>query len=142
MRYLGLDVGERSIGVAVGEKLASEKETIRAGKDKRFYDSPELSYDQIAKIVDEEQADAIVVGLPINEDGQLSPEAVHIKKFTTELGLKLDKTINFVNETLSSFMAQDILESQGLSIQEAKVREHQLAAQLILQQYLEENVSP
>ena len=79
MRYLGLDVGSRSIGIAVGEIIASET--------------------------------------------------------------KLDKTVHFVNETLSSFMATDILESQGLSIQEAKLREHQLAAQLILQQYLEENAS-
>lgn len=141
MRYLGLDVGERSIGVAVGEKLAREIETIHAGKEKSFYDNPELSFERINKLINSEQVDAIVIGLPINEDGQLSAEASKIKKFADQLGLSLDKTVNFVNETLSSFMAQDILESQGLSIQEAKVREHQLAAQLILQQYLEENDS-
>ena len=141
MRYLGLDIGSRSIGVAVGELLASEVTTLRSGKDKSFYENPELSIDSISRLIVQEQADAIVVGLPVNEDGTLSPEAKKIQKFSDVLGHKLDKTIHYVNETLSSFMASDILESQGLSIEEAKLREHQLAAQLILQQFLEENVN-
>ena len=139
MRYLGLDIGARSIGVAVGELLASELTTLRSGKDKSFYENPELSIDSISRLIVQEQADAIVVGLPVNEDGTLSPEAKKIQKFGDVLGHKLDKTIHYVNETLSSFMASDILESQGLSIEEAKLREHQLAAQLILQQFIEEN---
>lgn len=140
MRYLGLDIGSRSIGVAVGELLASELTTLRSGKDKSFYEQPELSFESIVKLVTEEQADAIVIGLPVNEDGTLSPEAKKIQVYADKLSEKLDKTIHFVNETLSSFMASDILESQGLSIEEAKLREHQLAAQLILQQFIEENV--
>lgn len=140
MRYLGLDIGARSIGVAVGELLASELTTLRSGKDKSFYEQPELSFEPITKLIVQEQADAVVVGLPVNEDGTLSPEAKKIQDYADKLSKKLDKTIHFVNETLSSFMASDILESQGLSIEEAKLREHQLAAQLILQQFIEENV--
>ena len=140
MRYLALDVGERSIGVAVGEIIASELTTIKVGKEKSFYDQPFLAFEPIIKLIDQEQADAIVVGLPVNETGQLSDEAKKIQQFAEKLGAKLDKVIHSVNETLSSFMAEDILESEGLSIEEAKKREHQLAAQLILQQYLEENV--
>ncbi|MEK7170920.1 MAG: Holliday junction resolvase RuvX [Patescibacteria group bacterium] len=142
MRYLGLDVGEKNIGVAVGELMASELTTLQSGKDKSFYNQPSLAFEPVAKLINQEQVDAIVVGLPINEDGTLGAEAQKIQKFADELGVALDKTIHFVNETLSSFMAEDILESQGLSIQEARLREHQLAAQLILQQYIEENVSP
>ncbi|MDP3992607.1 MAG: Holliday junction resolvase RuvX [bacterium] len=140
MRYLGLDVGSRHIGVAVGELLASELTTLDAPKNQNYYDSPQLADDEIVKLIASEQVDAIVVGLPVNEQGELSAEAESIKKFADQLGVRLDKTIHFVNETLSSFMAEDILESQGLSIQEAKLREHQLSAQLILQQYIEENV--
>ncbi len=141
MRYLGLDIGERSIGVAVGELIASELTTVHAGKDRSFYLQPELAIEPIIKLISEEEADAIVVGLPVNEDGQLSQEAVKIQRFASALGSKLDKTIHFVNETLSSFMAEDILEGQGLSIREAKTREHQLSAALILQQFLEENAT-
>ena len=142
MRYLSLDVGERSIGVAVGELIASELTTIKVGKDKSFYEQPELAFAPIIKLIDQEQIDAIVVGLPVNEQGAKSAEAQKIEKFAVALGAELDKKIHFVNETLSSFMAQDILESEGLSIEEAKKKEHQLAAQLILQQYIEENVGP
>ena len=141
MRYLGLDIGERSIGVAVGELIASELTTVHAGKDRSFYLQPELAIEPIIKLISEEEADAIVVGLPVNEDGQNSQEAVKIQRFASALGSKLDKTIHFVNETLSSFMAEDILEGQGLSIREAKTREHQLSAALILQQFLEENAT-
>lgn len=140
MRYLGLDVGSRHIGVAVGELLASELTTLDAPKNQNFYDAPKLVDEEIVRLIASEQVDAIVVGLPVNEQGELSAEATSIKAFADQLGTRLDKTIHFVNETLSSFMAEDILESQGLSIQEAKLREHQLSAQLILQQYLEENV--
>lgn len=140
MRYLGLDIGARSIGVAVGELIAHELTTLRASKDKNFYDQPELAIEPVAQLIGQEQADAVVVGLPIDENGTPSTEAKKIQKFANILGVKLDKTIHFVNETLSSFMASDILESQGLSIEQAREREHQLSAQLILQQFIEENV--
>ena len=139
MRYLGLDVGERHIGLAVGELLASELTTLNAAKDQSFYQSPEEAFTSIEKLVQSEQADAVVIGLPVSEDGHLTDEAKAIKRFGDQLSHRLDKTIHYVNETLSSFMAADILESQGLSVAAARQREHQLAAQLILQQFLEEN---
>ena len=141
MRYLGLDVGERHLGVAVGEQLASERATLNAPKDQSFYRHPELAYQQLAALLVEEQIDAIVVGLPVSDDGRLTAEATAIKKFGDGLAKYLDQTVHYVNETLSSFMAADILESQGLSVAAARAREHQLAAQLILQQFLEENES-
>ncbi len=140
MRYLGLDVGQRSIGVAAGERLVSEIITLKVGKNRSYYQHPSLAIEAIAKLLTQEQADAIVVGLPINEDGTLSPEAEKIQTFAEVLGKKLDKEIHFVNETLSSFMATDMLESQGLSLEEARLREHQLAAKIILEQFIGENV--
>lgn len=142
MRYLGLDVGAHHIGIAVGELLASELTTINASKNQSFYQSPQSAYDELGKLIESEQADAIVIGLPINAQNELSNEAIAIKTFGDELGKKIDKTIHYVNETLSSFMAVEMLESQGLSIDQAKRQEHQLSAQLILQQYIEENANP
>ena len=142
MRYLALDVGARHIGVAVAELLASELTTLNAPKDQSFYESPQFADDEIVQLISSEQADAVVVGLPVNERGELSGEAAAIKKFGDRLGRQLDKTIHYVNETLTSAMASEILESQGLSVAEAKSRQHQLSAQLILQQYLEESSRP
>lgn len=140
MRYLGLDVGERHIGVAVGELLALELTSLHAAKDGSFYREPDVAYAAIKKLIDAEQTDAVVIGLPVGEQGESTKEAESIKQFGDGLGKKLDLTVHYVNETLSSFMAADMLESQGLSINESRQREHQLAAQLVLQQYIEENV--
>jgi putative Holliday junction resolvase len=84
-------------------------------------------------------AGAFVVGLPVTEDGSLSAEAKLIKDFGQELEHKLNQRVFFVNETLTSVMAEDILEGQGVSPSEAKNRVDQLSASLILQQYLEEH---
>lgn len=137
MRYLGLDVGQRSIGVAVGEALATELTTLRVKAPHSFHEEPKRAwaYAEIDRLRRQEAADAIVVGLPVDDNGDLSSEAKRIKEF----GDGLAGPVHYVNETLTTFMAEDILEGQGLSVAEAKQRVDQLAAQLILQQYLEEN---
>lgn len=142
MRYLGLDVGKKNIGVAVGEALASELTTLRCSSAS-FYEPTGL--DQASKelksLIEEENVDAVVVGLPVNEEGGETQESKLIRGFCTHMEDKLNITIHFVNETLTSFMAQDILEEQGLAPQEAEKRVDQMAATLILQQYLEDNAS-
>jgi putative Holliday junction resolvase len=140
MRYLGLDIGRKNIGLAIGEMLASEYSTIKALKNESFYETAaERAINEINDIIKKEEIDGLVVGLPVNEDGQATQESKEIEKFCQKLQTKTDMRVHFVNETLTSFMAEDMLEEQGASKQEAKEREHQLAAQLILQQYFEEN---
>lgn len=141
MRYLGIDAGEKTIGVAVGELLAHELTTLRSGKKKTFYDTPIVAYRGIEQLFKREACDAIVVGLPVKENGEITSEAKKIKKFADGLEQFINAKVHFVNETLTSFMALDLLEGQGVIGQAADVRVDQLAAQLILQQYLEENAS-
>jgi len=140
MRYLGLDVGKKNIGIAVGEVLASELTTLRCRADS-FYEGEGLkqALGELATIIEEEQIDAVIVGLPVKEDGSPTQESKLITDFSTHLSDKLNIAVHSVNETLTSFMAQDILESQGISLEESKKRVDQLAATLILQQYLEDN---
>ncbi len=139
MRYLGLDVGQKTIGIAVGELLARGLSTITGEKADNFYDDPAKAIGKIEKIFEDEEADAIVAGLPVDESGQPTSESKKIQAFCNLLESKLDVTVHFVDETLTSFMATDILESQGLSDTEVKAKVHQLSAELILQQFLEEN---
>lgn len=139
MRYLGLDVGSRRIGVAVGETLAAELTTIESPKDISFYDDPTPAIREIARLKDLEEADAIVVGLPVDEAGGSTEESEKISGFSKKLEAELGCAIHFVDETLTSFMAEELLASQEVSPQEAAKRIHQAAAQFILQQYLEEH---
>lgn len=139
MRYLGLDVGERNIGVAVGELLARELTTLRSGKKHSFYEAPEVAYQEIKQLFKREDCDAVVIGLPVRESGELSSEAGKIQAFASGLEKNLNAKIHYVNETLTSFMALDLLEGQGVVGREANARVDQLAAQLILQQFLEDD---
>ncbi|HUD20600.1 MAG TPA: Holliday junction resolvase RuvX [Candidatus Saccharimonadales bacterium] len=141
MKYLGLDIGKKNIGVASGEIIASELTTLRAGKDENFYQSPakDRAFEEIGKLLRQEEADALVVGLPVDENGQDTEESKHIHQLASQLEAELNVTVHLTNETLTSFMAEDILSEQGLSGDEAKKRIDQLAASLILQQFIEEN---
>lgn len=141
MRYLGLDIGSRFIGVAVGEALATELTTLTCKKNETFYadEAKKTAISEILTLIEVEEASAIVVGLPVNELNEPTEESKKISAFATELESAANCQIHFVNETLSSFMALEILESQGISSANAKDRVHQVSAQLILQQYFEEN---
>lgn len=141
MRYLGLDVGARHIGVAVGETLAAELTTIESPKNTSFYDATDLAISQLKKIKELEEIDAVVVGLPVDEDGRPTEESAKISRFSKVLEKEIGCAIHFVDETLTSFIAEELLDSQDLSPPEIAKRVHQAAAQLILQQYLEENAS-
>jgi len=141
MKYLGLDVGKKTIGVAVGEVLAAELTTLRAGKEETFYTEPakSRSFKDLRTILEEEKADAVVVGLPVTEDGRPTEESKLIDQYASELEAALEVSVLKVDETLTSFMAEDMLQSQGLDLSVVEKRRDQLAAQLILQQYLEEH---
>lgn len=134
-----MDVGRKNIGMAVGEVLAAELSTLRAPKNIDFYSTAgqKLAFAELAKIVAAEEAEAIVAGLPVNEDGQPTEESARIRDFCAEMEKAISVPIYFVDETLTSFMASDMLESQGADREETERRVHQLAAELILQQYLE-----
>ncbi len=142
MKYLGLDVGSKTIGIAVGEVLASELTTLRVNSKKEsFYQAlaKQRSFEQLSQLLEQEQADTFVVGLPLKEDGNHSEESAKIEKYSDELAQTTGRKVHFVDETLTTFMARDLLSEQGLSPKEIDERVDQLSAQLILQQYLEDN---
>lgn len=142
MRYIGLDVGARYIGVAVGEVLAEELTTIRTGKNEKSYqgEGRDKVVKQIEQLIDIEEADAVVIGLPVNEEGSPTEESKKISEFAKYLEQGINKEVHFTNETLTSFMAEEILKEAGLSDSEVSNRVHQASAQLILQQFLEEGI--
>lgn len=141
MKYLGLDIGQKRIGVAVGEILARELLTLRAGERESFYVEPARTraLEEIKTIVEEEAVSGIVAGLPVKEDGGPSEESAKISAFCDGLSTVVGFEVKTVDETLTSFMARDILGGQGLNGKELESRLDQASAALILQQYLEEN---
>lgn len=140
MRYLGLDVGRKTIGLAVGEMIASELTTLRAVNRESFYQEPARTraYEQIDKIASDEGVHDVIIGLPVDGEGNQTEESEQIEAFGRGLASATGRPVRYIDETLTSMMAKEMLESQEVDKKEADSRMDQLSAQLILQQYLEE----
>ena len=132
MRIMGLDVGDRTIGVAISDSLlmtAQGKSTIqRSG----FEAEARL----LRGLVEEYEVHEIVVGNPLHMDGRPSRQGDKIMKFGRRLGQELKLPIVFWDERLTSVAAEEHLEEMGLNWRERKKHVDKIAAMFILQSYL------
>jgi len=133
MRIVGLDVGERRIGVAVADERA------RVALPVAVIERRELpaDLDAIARLVQEQGAEAVVIGLPISLNGSLGPQAQAVEAFGRKLSARLPLPIEYWDERLSTVEAQRRLASAGHRGPKAKARRDALAAAIILQGYLD-----
>ena len=134
MRYLGLDLGSRTLGVAVSDKtglIASNLEIIRHNEE---YDR--LVFD-VQKLVDELEIDEIVLGYPKNMDGSEGEKALLSKDFKEKLSKAIDKPIHLQDERLTTKSATDILIQGDVSRKNRKKVIDSVAASIILQTFLD-----
>ncbi len=129
-RLLGLDVGTKTIGVAICDGdwlIASPKLTIaRKGGKTDFL--------VIEKIIAENKIFAIILGLPLNMDESESKMSEFVKRFAVNLDEFLtDAKISFFDERLSSFAAEELMEAGGTKNKRRKAVIDQIAAGVILQ---------
>jgi len=132
MRIMGLDVGDRTIGVAISDSLlmtAQGKSTIqRSGF--------EAEARHLRDLAEEYEVHEIVVGNPLHMDGRPSRQGDKIMKFGRRLGQELKLPIIFWDERLTSVAAEEHLEEMGLNWRERKKHVDKIAAMFILQSYL------
>ena len=127
--YIALDVGEKRIGVAVGDdavRIAVPFETIEV-------DGGEIT--AIAEIVTKESVDTIVVGYPRNQSGEPTPQTQFVVDFAEKLR-DVAENIVFQDESLTSVIAEQRLESYNRPYSKADIDAQ--AAAIILQDYLEQ----
>jgi putative holliday junction resolvase len=133
MRVLGLDVGDRRIGVAVSDEtgvLASPLFTLeRVG--------PRKDPQAIAALVREHEVAEIVVGLPRNMDGSIGPQAQKVQAFAETLKLAAHVPVRFWDERLTTVEAEQILAERNVPWPRRQGLVDQVAAVLILQEYLD-----
>jgi putative Holliday junction resolvase len=131
-RLLGIDYGDSRIGLSVSDQLGSfahPYRTLQAG--------PKV-VDEIRVIVEREQISGIVIGLPKNMDGTLGPSAAKAKSFGAQLALVIPTTsIVFWDERLTTREAQRALHAAGKNSKQSKKMIDQVAAQILLQNYLD-----
>lgn len=129
MKYLGIDYGEKRVGLAVTSK--DEKIVLPYKTLKRL--SKQQITDEIKNIVDELEVDAIVVGIPGEQDSLIVRQ---IQNFISLLKKKINRPIYTIDEQLSSFEAEYKLRERGLSSKKIKNIIDQIAAQDILNTFL------
>ncbi|WP_208491940.1 Holliday junction resolvase RuvX [aff. Roholtiella sp. LEGE 12411] len=130
---LGLDVGSKRVGVAGCDRTG----LIATGITTIERTSFDRDVDQMRQIIDEREVQVLVIGLPYSMDGSLGFQARHVQKFATRLAKALKLPVEYVDERLTSYQAEQMLIAENLSPSRHKGLIDRKAASLILQQWLD-----
>lgn len=133
---LGFDFGAKRIGVAVGNTLTSHAQALTT----LHVESNAARLGAVAQLVAQWQPASFVIGQPEHADGRPHEVAHQAKKFGNRLQEKFRLPVVYVNETLSSAEASSILGARGVKGIAQKAEIDAVAAQVILQSYLDEQV--
>lgn len=132
-RVLALDLGEKRIGVAVSDATRTIAKSLTVFKRK----SRKEDYATIAHLIAEQQANLLVVGLPVPFSGIEGEKAAWVRHYAAELQQHLAIPIEFWDEALTTVQAYDSMRQRGKSAKQAKDRIDAVAAAFILQSYLD-----
>lgn len=137
MRSLGLDVGDKRIGVALSDPqgLLASPLTIINRRDET------ADIKAITDIVSQHQVGQIIVGLPRSMDGSLGQQAEKVKAFTQELLSHTDVPVEFRDERLTTVSAKRLIRAAKTKKTTEKAPDDAIAAALILQGYLDETLN-
>jgi putative Holliday junction resolvase len=130
---MGLDVGDKRIGIALSDPFGSFAQphaTLARGRE-----AVDLS--QLAAIAREHEVTGLVVGLPLHMSGEESAMAAKIRAFADRLGQELGLAVTYWDERLTSQEAERTLIAGGMRRKRRKQVVDQVAAVLILQGYLD-----
>ncbi len=135
MRIVGLDLGTKTLGVAISdatETIASGLTTLRFTENK-----PVECLTDLKKIIDDYDAKLIVIGLPKNMNNTLGHAVQRTRNFSSILNDKFNIPIVEQDERLSSVSANNVLLQADVSRKKRKSKVDELAATIILQNYLD-----
>ncbi|MEW6216562.1 MAG: Holliday junction resolvase RuvX [Candidatus Bipolaricaulota bacterium] len=132
MRVLGLDIGDRRVGVAVSDETG----TIATPHGVHTRRSAPEDIAQLAQLARQLGAVAIVAGLPLNMDGTEGQQARKTREFAEAVAEGSGLPLHYVDERLTSVEADRAMVEGGLTRRARKKREDALAAVLILQAWL------
>jgi putative pre-16S rRNA nuclease len=133
MRVMGLDVGDKTIGIAISDALlltAQSRPTLRR-KDLKS------DIEFLRQLAAENEVHQIVIGQPLHMDGRESTQSLKVARFAEELKKALDLPVTFWDERLTSFEAEQHLEQMGLNWRQRREQVDKIAAMIILQNYLD-----
>lgn len=132
-RVLGLDVGDKYIGVAVSDLLQFTAQGVTTIKR----ESNKLDFKAIEDLINEYEVKKIVVGLPKNMNGTLGPQSEKVTKFAEKIKNKFKIDIIYIDERLTTVSAERVLIESDVRRENRKKVIDKIAASYILQTYLD-----
>jgi putative holliday junction resolvase len=130
---LGLDVGGKRIGVAGCDGLGMMATGITTIWRTSF--SEDLA--QLSEIIKERSVEILVIGLPYTMDGKIGSQAKQVQKFGRRVSAALEIPIEYVDERLTSYAAEEMMKAANISVSQNKGTIDRIAAAVILQQWLD-----
>jgi putative Holliday junction resolvase len=134
MRVLGIDYGDARIGLA----LSDVSGFLAGGIGKLDISGMNDALKKIAPVIEENEIDTVVIGLPLNMDGTCGASASKIKVFAGKLSEKFPNIkIEFIDERRTTILASEYMNITGTHGKSRKNKIDTLSAQIILQTYLD-----
>ena len=136
MRVMGLDVGSKTVGVAISDPLGFTAQGVEIIKINE--EAKEFGFDRLGELVKEYQVDKFVVGLPKNMNNTEGPRVEASKAYGDKIKEIFNLPVDYQDERLTTVQAERMLvERADVSRDKRKKVIDKLAAQLILQNYLD-----
>jgi putative pre-16S rRNA nuclease len=133
VRTLGVDLGERRIGLALSDEdgiVASPLATVERTGDR-------AAVREIARVVREREVDEVVLGLPLRLDGTEGPAAAAAQAFAERLRAEIDRPVHLWDERMTTVLAERAMIEGGARRGERKEKIDRVAAALLLQSFLD-----
>ncbi|MDG2991130.1 Holliday junction resolvase RuvX [Candidatus Synechococcus calcipolaris G9] len=134
---LGLDLGRKRIGIAGCDRLG----LLATGLTTLHRQTFVRDVAQLQELCQERQVEILVVGLPYTMEGEIGSQARQVQKLASRIGESLSLPIDYVDERLTSYQAEEILRQNRRSPRRDKALVDQVAATIILQQWLDQRRS-
>ena len=135
MRYLSIDYGNKITGLAICDQTEIIVSPLVA------IPTSNTIIGKIIEIIKAENVEALVLGLPLNMDDSVGPQAQKVQAFAEQLKKQIDVPVFFQDERLSTFAAEGKMIAMELTRKKKKRRIDALAAAEILQAFLDEKRS-
>jgi putative holliday junction resolvase len=135
MRTMGLDVGSKTVGVAVSDELgwtAQGLKTLKINEEKN-----EFGFDELGEIIKEYDVGLVVVGFPKNMNGTIGPRGQASQQYASEIENRFTLPTVLWDERLTTMAAERVLIEADVSRKKRKKVIDKMAAMMILQGYLD-----
>ena len=131
-RILSIDFGKVRIGLAISDPMKIIARPLLV-----LENDGENSLRKISEIISDNLVDKVVIGLPLNLEGEETVRSSEVRAFAGKLQEMTDVQIEFWDERYSSVEAEEVLKELGYTVKEAKNNVDKIAAAVILRNYLE-----